>query len=99
MCMLPLLQRIYLHGISRTGRRHLSFQPLSLLRNALSTLLSGCRKLGRPLDKNTVRLTLSRLAAGQRLSKNTCPRFAATLEESHFKPNLCRAFIYFLLQL
>ena len=48
MCMLPLLQ---LHGRSRTGRRHLSFQPLSLLRKALSTLLSGCRKLGRPLDK------------------------------------------------
>ena len=51
MCMLPLLQRIYLYGRSRTGRRHLSFQPLSLLRKALSTLLSGCRKLGRPLDK------------------------------------------------
>ena len=47
MCMLPLLQRIYLHGRSRTGGRHLSFQPLSVLRKALSTLLSGCRKLGR----------------------------------------------------
>ena len=51
MCMLPLLQRIYLHGRSRTGRRHFSFQPLSLLRKALSTLLSGCRKLGQLLAK------------------------------------------------
>ena len=36
------------------GRRHFSFQPLSLLRKALSRLLSGCRKFGQPLAKNTV---------------------------------------------
>ena len=62
-----LLQRIYLYGRSRTaGRRHLPFQPLSLLRRALSTLLSGCRKLGRPLVKNTVRWNsaVQRLASG-----------------------------------
>jgi len=48
------------------GRRHLSFQPLSLPRKALSRLPSGCRKLGRPLDKNTVRWhsAVQRLASG-----------------------------------
>ena len=59
------------------GRRHFSFQPLSLLRKALSTLLSGCRKLGQPLAKNTIRWhsALQPLAdmAGQPLSKNTDP--------------------------
>ena len=55
MCMLPLLQQIHLHGRTRTGCRHLSFQPLSLLRKALSTLLSGYSKLAQRMAKNTVR--------------------------------------------
>ena len=37
------------------GRRHLYFQLLSLLRTTLTRLLSGWRKLGQPLAKNTVR--------------------------------------------
>jgi len=39
---------------SRSGRRHHYFQLLSLLQKALTTLLSGWRKLSRPLAK-TVR--------------------------------------------
>ena len=70
MCMLPLLQRITRK--ESYGRRHFSFQPLSLLRKALSRLLSGCRKLGQPLANNST-LRLSHPAAGQRLSKNTDP--------------------------
>jgi len=47
------------------GGGHLSFQPLNLLRKVLSTLLSGCRKLGQPLAKNTVRLhSAVQLASG-----------------------------------